>query len=186
VIERMFVSSYVPLRGAVASGFSDPRAEAALRDWALAFEQSYKEAFHALCARGRRPDMVLDAPEIALKLARLHGARSTQLVLVDGMRFDLGLRVQNQLKVLLGPNAAHTERLLLWSALPATTATQLELIGRGPAALREPLMHDESSVPVAQGRSASLLRRVKTGRRELMKLDLVESALSAPGGPLST
>jgi hypothetical protein len=97
------------------------------------------------------------------------------------MRFDLGLRVEQQLRALLGHEVALTERLLLWSALPSTTSAQLELLGRGPEALREWTGNVESEIPVARGRSAATPRRIKVGHRELMKLDLVEARLSEPG-----
>ena len=115
-------------------------------------------------------------------MGRLHGARSVQLVLVDGLRFDLGLRVEQRLRALLGQSAALTERLLLWSALPATTAVQLELIGRGAEALRDFTGHVDSEVSVARGRMATTLRRIKAGHRELLKLDVVESRVSEPDG----
>jgi hypothetical protein len=180
VVERMFVTSYVPLCDALARGIAAPEAKKTIDTWSASFEQSYKEAFDALRVRGKRPTMVLDVPELALRMGRLHGARSVQLVLVDGLRFDLGLRVEQRLRTLLGQSAALTERLLLWSALPATTAVQLELIGRGAEALREFTGHVESEVPVARGRMASTLRRIKTGHRELLKLDVVESRVSEP------
>ncbi|MET0794877.1 MAG: hypothetical protein ABW061_25380 [Polyangiaceae bacterium] len=180
VVERMFVTSYVPLCDAVARGVAAPEAKKTLDTWSASFEQSYKEAFDALRVRGKRPTMVLDVPELALRMGRLHGARSVQLVLVDGLRFDLGLRVEQRLRSLLGQSAALTERLLLWSALPATTSVQLELIGRGPEALREFTGNVESEVPVARGRMATTLRRIKAGHRELLKLDVVESRLSEP------
>jgi len=180
VVERMFVSSYVPLCDALARGIAAPEAKRAVETWSASFEQSYKEAFDALRVRGKRPTMVLDVPELALRMGRLHGARSVQLVLVDGLRFDLGLRVEQRLRSLLGQGAALTERLLLWSALPATSAVQLELIGRGAEALREFTGHVESEVPVARGRMASTLRRIKAGHRELLKLDIVESSVSEP------
>jgi hypothetical protein len=180
VVERMFVTSYVPLCDAVARGIAGPEAKKTLDTWSASFEQSYKEAFDALRVRGKRPTMVLDVPELALRMGRLHGARSVQLVLVDGLRFDLGLRVEQRLRTLLGQTAALTERLLLWSALPATTATQLELIGRGPEALREFTGIVNSEVPVARGRMATTLRRIKAGHRELLKLDVVESRVSEP------
>ena len=180
VVERMFVTSYVPLCDAFARGIAAPEAKKTLDTWSASFEQSYKEAFDALRVRGKRPTMVLDVPELALRMGRLHGARSVQLVLVDGLRFDLGLRVEQRLRTLLGQSAALTERLLLWSALPATTAVQLELIGRGPEALREFTGNVESEVPVARGRMATTLRRIKAGHRELLKLDVVESRLSEP------
>ncbi|HEY3668217.1 MAG TPA: hypothetical protein VGL19_19575 [Polyangiaceae bacterium] len=180
VVERMFVTSYVPLCDAVSRGIAGPEAKKTLETWSASFEQSYKEAFDALRVRGKRPTMVLDVPELALRMGRLHGARSVQLVLVDGLRFDLGLRVEQRLRTLLGQTAALTERLLLWSALPATTATQLELIGRGPEALREFTGVVSSEVPVARGRMATTLRRIKAGHRELLKLDVVESRVSEP------
>ena len=182
VVERMFVTSYVPLCDAFARGVAAPEAKKTLDTWSSSFEQSYKEAFDALRVRGKRPTMVLDVPDLALRMGRLHGARSVQLVLVDGLRFDLGLRVEQRLRTLLGQSAALTERLLLWSALPATTAVQLELIGRGPEALRDFTGHVDSEVPVARGRMATTLRRIKAGHRELLKLDVVESRVSEPDG----
>jgi hypothetical protein len=182
VVERMFVTSYVPLCDALARGIAAPEAKKTLDTWSSSFEQSYKEAFDALRVRGKRPTMVLDVPDLALRMGRLHGARSVQLVLVDGLRFDLGLRVEQRLRALLGQSAALTERLLLWSALPATTAVQLELIGRGAEALREFTGNVDSEVPVARGRMATTLRRIKAGHRELLKLDVVESRVSEPDG----
>jgi hypothetical protein len=182
VVERMFVTSYVPLCDAFARGVAAPEAKKTLDTWSSSFEQSYKEAFDALRVRGKRPTMVLDVPDLALRMGRLHGARSVQLVLVDGLRFDLGLRVEQRLRTLLGQTAALTERLLLWSALPATTAVQLELIGRGAEALRDFTGQVDSEVPVARGRMATTLRRIKAGHRELLKLDVVESRVSEPDG----
>ncbi|HWA75594.1 MAG TPA: hypothetical protein VG937_24835, partial [Polyangiaceae bacterium] len=181
VIERMFVTSYVPLRNALLHGLAEEDAARALDSWSASFAQSYQEAFEALRVRGKRPSMVLDVPELALRIGRLHGARSVQLLLVDGLRFDLGLRVEQRVRALVGQQAALTERLLLWSALPSTTEAQLELIGRGPEGLREPLGEPESEIPVARGRAASTLRRVKTGHRELLKLDVVEARLGETG-----
>lgn len=180
VVERMFVTSYVPLCDAFARGIAGPEAKRALDTWSASFEQSYKEAFDALRVRGKRPTMVLDVPELAMRMGRLHGARSVQLLLVDGLRFDLGLRVEQRLRALLGQSAALTERLLLWSALPATTSVQLELIGRGAEALKEFTGNVENEVPVARGRMASTIRRIKAGHRELLKLDIVESRVSEP------
>ena len=181
LVERTFVSAYVPLAEAVARGDGDARARKALETWAASFDKSYSDAFDALRLRGKRPNMVLDVPDLALRLGRLHGARSVQLLLVDGLRFDLGMRVEQSLCRRLPDRAALTERLLLWSALPTTTSTQLELLGRGPEGLREPLGAPDSDPPVARGRGASVIRRVKAGHRELFKLDLVEARLNEPG-----
>ena len=181
VIERTFVTSYVPLLSAVKQGIADAAAERALDVWAKNFAQSYREAFDALRVRGKRPAMVLDAPDIALRTARLHGARTIQLLLIDGMRFDLGLRVEQRVRALMGQKAALAERLLLWAALPSTTEAQLELIGRGASGLSEPAKEPDSEILVARGRAAATPRRVKAGHRDLFKLDLVEARLSDPG-----
>lgn len=180
-IERMFVSSYVPLADAVMRGIADAEAEALVSRWAASFARSYEEAFDALRVRGKRPTMVLDVPDIALRIGRLHGARSVQLLLVDGLRFDLGLLVEQRVRAILGQQAALAERLLLWSALPSSTEVQLELIGRGPEGLAEPPRGQGFEIAVARGRAATSLRRVKAGHRELLKLDLLEARLSEPG-----
>jgi hypothetical protein len=182
-VERMFVQSYVPLRDAYLRGIAPAEVGAALEGWAASFAKSYTDAFDALKARGKRPSMVLDVPDAALRIGRLHGARSVQLLLVDGMRFDLGLRVERLLRSRLGGEVALTERLLLWSALPSDTNTQLALLGRGPDGLRELGHHVESDVPVARGRMARTARRIKVGHRELLKLDLVEARLAELGPP---
>lgn len=181
VIERMFVSAYVPLADALARGIGDPSARQVLTTWATSFEQSYREAFAALRVRGKRPSMVLDIPEIALRIGRLHGARRVELIAVDGMRFDLGLRVEQRVRWRMAQEVALTERLLLWSALPSTTDVQLELLGRGPEALKTWTGDVSSEIPVARGNNARTLRRVKVGHRDLLKLDLVEARLMEPG-----
>jgi hypothetical protein len=181
VIEKMFVSAYVPLADAVARGIADPSAKQVLSTWATSFEQSYREAFAALRVRGKRPSMVLDVPDIALRIGRLHGARRVELIVVDGLRFDLGLRVEQRLRWRMAQEDALTERLLLWSALPATTSVQLELLGRGPEALKTWTGEVSSEIPVARGQNARTPRRVKVGHRDLLKLDLVEARLMEPG-----
>jgi hypothetical protein len=185
VVERMFAMSYVPLRDAYLRGIAPREVGPVLEGWATSFAKSYRDAFDALRVRGKRPTMVLDVPDTALRIGRLHGARSVQLLLVDGLRFDLGLRVELGLRARLGREVALTERLLLWSALPSDTATQLELIGRGAEGLRDFTGPPESEVPVARGRMARTPRRIKAGHRELLKLDLVEARLSEPGPPES-
>jgi hypothetical protein len=182
-VERMFAKSYVPLRDAYLRGIAPPEVGSVLEGWAQSFAKSYNETWNALRVRTKRPTMVLDIPDVALRVGRLHGARSVQLLLVDGLRFDLGLRVEALLRARLGQEIALAERLLLWAALPSDTATQLELLGRGPDALRGLERASESDVTVARGRMARVPRRVKAGHRELLKLDLVEAELSEPGAP---
>ncbi len=182
VVERQFVTDYTRLREAVRRGVADASAAAVLDAWQESFSTSYSEAFDALRVRGKRPTMVLDVPEIAQRLGRLQGARRVQLLLVDGMRFDLGLMVQERLRTRI--DAALTERLLLWSALPSITTYQLELLGKGADGLREDCSTDESPALVARGRAASSPRRIRTGRLELFKIDVIEDALREAGAPV--
>src|SRR5262249_12194381 len=181
VIERLFVSRYVPLGEAIARGEVDAHAKQVHASFGAAFAKSYLESFGALRVTGKRPMMVLDAPQLATRLGRLHGAKSTQLVLVDAMRFDLGLRVHDRLRAALGANAACTERLLLWSALPTTTPAQPDLLARGPEGLtltHEPTDREDT---VSRGRTAAVLRRVRIGSRDLYKLDLAQARLREDG-----
>lgn len=175
VIERLFVTAYMRLDAALERKIADQSAREVMDAWRDSFEKSYTEAFDALRVRGKRPTMVLDVPDLAQRMGRLHGARRVQLLLVDGLRFDLGMMIQDRLKS--GGEATLTERLLLWSALPANTATQVELIGRGPDGLKDKDMPVETPAVVARGRAAHALRRIRTGRRELFKLDIVEASL---------
>ena len=83
IVERLFMSRYIPLLEAVARGEADEAAGRTAQQWAENFARSYTEGFSALKVTGKRPRMVLDAPQIGSQIARLHGAKSTQLVLVD-------------------------------------------------------------------------------------------------------
>lgn len=183
VIERMFVTDYTRLREAVRRGVADEKATPILNEWQASFEKSYSEAFDALRMRGKRPSMVLDLPDLAQRLSRLQGAKHTQLLLIDGLRFDLGLMVQDRMRKTA--DASLTERLLLWSALPSNTTYQLELLGKGADGLKErgPVEEDAPAL-VARGRAARIPRRVRTGSLELLKLDVVEDELRTPGLPV--
>lgn len=183
VIERMFVTDYTRLAEARRLGIADETADEALVGWQESFAQSYSEAFDALRVRGKRPTMVLDVPDMAHRLGRLQGARRVQLLLVDALRFDLGLLVQDRLKA--RAEAALTERFLLWSALPTCTSYQLELLGKGPSGLKETGETDEPPALVARGRAAMTPRRVRTGQLEIYKLDVVEDSLRELGEPVS-
>lgn len=182
-VERMFVTDYTRLREACRRGIADDGARKAADEWQTSFAQSYHDAFDALRVRGKRPNMVLDLPEMAQRLGRLQAARRVQLLLVDGLRFDLGLMVQERLKTMV--DAALTERLLLWSALPSTTENQLELLGKGPEGLKDAPTTEEPPALVARGRAAESPRRVRVGRTELFKLDTVEDALRTTGKPVA-
>jgi hypothetical protein len=96
-VERLFMTRYVPLMEAIARGEADDAARRTAEQWAEDFARSYTEGFSALRVTGKRPRMVLDAPQLASQVARLHGAKSTHLILVDAMRFDLGVRVHDRM-----------------------------------------------------------------------------------------
>jgi hypothetical protein len=182
-VERLFTERYVPLSDAVSRGGGDAAVRTTLASWSESFAKSYTEAFGALRVTGKRPLMVLDAPSLATRIARLHGAKSVQMVLVDGMRFDLGMRVERRMHDLVGAHATCTDRLLLWAALPTTTSTQLELIARGPDGLAASHPQSERDVPVLPTRSSGTPRRMRVGSRDMVKLDLAAARLrdSGPG-----
>jgi hypothetical protein len=185
VVERMFISRYVPLAEAEMRGQLDGFGRQVRSEWAASFARSYTEAFQALRVTGKRPAMVFDVPQLAARVARLHGARAVELLLVDGMRYDLGLRVQDRLARAFEGKAACAETMLLWSALPSTTPTQLDLLAHGIEALNRPLPGEEpDSLHVARGRNVTVARRVKMGQRDLVKIDVVEARLRDAGPPL--
>jgi hypothetical protein len=185
IIERLYMSRYLPLVEAIGRGEADDAARRTADEWAQNFARSYTEGFSALKITGKRPRMVLDAPQLCSQIARLHGAKSTQLVLVDAMRFDVGVRVHDRMRDALMSQATCTERLLLWSALPTTTPTQLDLLAHGPEGLASRNTPSEREEPGLRGRTSATLRRVKVGSRDLLKLDAIESRLREAGPPLA-
>jgi hypothetical protein len=171
----------MPLSHAIGAGLEDPRARHAHDEFAATFAKGYTEAFTMFAATTKRPRMVLDAHDVAGRIARLHGARSTRLLLVDAMRWDVSRIVQERLVAILGARASLTDELLLWSALPTTTMRQLETIARGVEALRAPApLEGEPELP--RGRTAEYVRRMRVGPRELSKLDLLEARLQSSRG----
>lgn len=180
-VEALFRTRYVPLHEALQLGLDDPEVERVVRHFSRTFEKSYREGFQAMRLTGKRPTMVLDAPDLAAKIGRAHGARGVQLLLVDGLRYDLGLRVREVLSESLEGSASCVEQTLMWSALPTVTPVQMRLLSMGPRGLREgdptsdrdPVIHREGSV--------TTLRRVRIGQRDLVKLDVVEARLRETG-----
>jgi hypothetical protein len=181
VIEKLFMTRYCPLLAPVATGAADAAVREVVDDWRTSFEHSYKDAFAALRVTGKRPPMVFDAPEIAARMARLNGARKTMLLLVDGMRFDLGERIVERLKTMTTGRALCVDRVLLWSALPTTTPTQAALLARGPEGMKDAAPSSEPAPMIERGRAVATIRRERVGSREVMKLDLVEARLRTAG-----
>jgi hypothetical protein len=184
IVERLFMSRYIPLLEAVSRGEADEAAGQTAEHWAQNFARSYTEGFSALKVTGKRPRMVLDAPQIGSQIARLHGAKSTQLVLVDAMRFDLGVRIHDRMRDALTSQATCTERLLLWSALPTTTPIQLDLLAHGPEGLASRSPPSDREEAGLRGRTSATIRRIKVGTRDIYKLDAVEARLRESGPAL--
>jgi len=180
-LERLFTDSYMPLANAVGAGLDDARARGAADEFRATFSKSYAEAFPTFSATTKRPRMVLDVHESAGRIARLHGARSTRMLLVDAMRWDVARLVQARLVARLGERAVLTDEVLLWSALPTTTMRQLETIARGVDALRSPGEIDADAEP-PRGRTAEYVRRLRVGPREVHKLDVIEARLQGARG----
>jgi hypothetical protein len=182
-LERLFADSYMPLANAIAGGLDDPRARAAHDDFRSTFSKSYSEAFPTFAATTKRPRMVLDVHDVAARIARLHGARSARVLLVDAMRWDLSRQIEERIVSRLGSRSALTDEMVLWSALPTTTIRQLETIARGAEALREPGELDgHAEVEASRGRTSEYVRRLRVGAREIYKLDVVQARLSALRG----
>lgn len=179
--ERLFVESYMPLANAIAEGLEDTRAIRAHDEFRDGFERTYADAFATFGATGRRPRLVMDAFDIAVKQARLHNARTTHVLVVDAMRHDLGCLVRDEIARRAGGTVSLTNESLLWSALPTTTYRQLETLARGMDALRAPTA--EEATESLRGRSAETVRRLRVGSRELYKLDVVPSMLGALPDP---
>lgn len=182
--ERLFVESYMPLANAIAAGLDDTRAVRAHDDFKSGFERTYTDAFATFGATGRRPRLVMDAYDVAVKQARLHNARTTHVLVVDAMRHDLGCLVRDELAARAAGTASLTSESLLWSSLPTTTHRQLETLARGIDALRAPAM--EEATESLRGRSAETVRRLRVGSRELYKLDVVPSMLGALPDPAAS
>lgn len=186
VIEKLFIDAYAPLADAVARKQTDEHAKQCVDRFRSGFERSYTDAFGASKVTRKRPTMVLDVPQLSSRLARLHGARSVALLLVDGMRWDVGLHVQRILGEQLAGRAVLAERMVLWAALPSTTPMQLRLLARGPQGLAEVVPDSEmreKDIVVPRGRTASVMRRMRVAGRDLHKLDVIPSMLAESGPP---
>ncbi len=174
--ERIFAESYLPLCRAVDQGLTDPRALHARDEFRTNFTRMYTEACPTFAATGKRPKMVFDAPVVAARLAKLHGARTVQLFLVSSMRFDVAALLREELSTRLAGTARLADEAILWSALPTTTNRQLDCLARGPDALRSTAT-SEREVEAVRGRTAETIRRVKTGSRDVYKLDACEARI---------
>ncbi|MFI5301116.1 MAG: hypothetical protein ACHREM_23780, partial [Polyangiales bacterium] len=185
--ERAFVEGYAPLRRALmrgeklgAAGVARAEAVAACDAFSALFSRAYSDALPTFGATGKHPRMIFDLFTQTQRCARVHGARTSQILLVDGLRWDLGRRLREQLARACGQNAVCVEELPLWSVLPTTTMVQLDALARGEDALRAPI-HPERETEIVRGRSLDVLRRMRIGHRDVLKLDRIEGWLRQPG-----
>ncbi|MBI2394248.1 MAG: hypothetical protein HYV09_32050 [Deltaproteobacteria bacterium] len=190
-LERAFVEGYAPLRSALlddqlgAAGIGKADARALCAQFASAFARAYAEALPTFGVTGRHPRMIFELFDLAQRCARVHGARSTHVVLVDALRWDLGKRLRDRLSRELSRQAVCVEEHALWAVLPTTTGVQLDALVRGDDALRAPA-RPERETAIVRGRSLDVLRRVRLGHRDLVKLDLLEGRLRDAGAAEST
>lgn len=185
-LERAFVEGYSVLRGAMLedklglAGVGRAEAKSLCKTFAQTFSRAYAEALPTFGVTGRHPRMIFDVFDLAQRCARVHGARSTQVVIVDSLRFDLGKRLRHAMGRTLVRRAVCVEEHVLWSILPTTTSVQLDAIVRGEDALRAPPKL-ERETSIIRGRSLDVLRRTRLGHRDVMKLDLLEGRLRDGG-----
>lgn len=175
--EKLFAESYMPLSVAIANGLDDPRALRAHDEFSRAFERAYLDASATFGVTTRRPRMVMDAFDLAMKQARATNARTAQVLLVDSLRQDVGVFARDTLMRAGAGRVSLTSESLLWSAMPTTTVRQLETLARGVDALRAPSQGDPPTESL-RGRTAEHARRLRVGSRELWKLDVVPSLLA--------
>lgn len=184
--ERTFVEAYVPLRAALleerlgGSGVARNEARALCSQFVTTFSRAYAEALPTFGVTGRHPRMLFELFDLAQRCARVHGARSTHVVIVDAMRFDLARRVRDRMAERLARQAVCVEEHALWAVLPTTTGVQLDALVRGEDALRAPMRQDREA-PIVRGRSLDVLRRIRLGHRDVVKLDLLEGRLRDSG-----
>ncbi len=177
-VERAFLTAYVPLCRDAAAGKAPAEARAAAEKWAEGFAQSYAAAFKQLNQRAKRPKMVKDVVEVGVRWLGQHRARQCQLLLVKGMRFDLGQRLNEEIERRLAGAAVCADQAVLWAALPSNSESQH--IGQ-PEPARGARPKPKSASASASAASAPGIDSVNIGGRELFKLDQLGDELSKAG-----
>ncbi len=177
-VERAFVTAYLPLSREVAAGRAPEAAQLAAQAWAEGFAQSYASAFKHLGSRTTRPRMVKDVVEIAVRWLGQHHARQCQLLLVDGMRFDLAQRLNEEIERRVPGNAVCRDQALLWAALPSNAEAQ----GIGESGSGRVTRSLRSKPGTASpGTGTPGVENVRLGTRELFRLDQIAGDLTQPG-----
>jgi hypothetical protein len=172
-IERAFVTAYLPLSHEVASGGATPEMSAAVEAWAEGFAQSYAAAFKTLASHARRPTMVRDIFDLAQRWLNQQRARGCQLLLVEGMRFDLGQRLNEEIERRLTGRAVCREQAVLWAALPSNSGAQRL---SDPAVKRPAAGKPQPSSDAPGG-----IELLRMGSREFFRLERLTDDLAKPG-----
>ena len=185
-LERAFTDGYAPMRAALLEdrlgnvGIGKQAARALCASFATIFSRAYGEAVRTFGVTGRHPRMGFELFDLAQKCARVHGARSTHVIVVDALRYDLGKRLRHRLGRVLARRAVCVEEHVMWALLPTTTPVQLDALARGDDALKSPSVL-ERETSIVRGRSLDVLRRTRVGHRDVLKLDLIEGRLRESG-----
>jgi len=177
-VERAFVTAYVPLSREVAMGKAPDEARRAVETWAEGFAQSYAAAFKTLSGHVRRPTMVRDIFDVAQRWLNQFRARSLQLLLVDGMRFDLAQRLNETIEQRLAGSGVCRDQALLWAALPSNSGAQ-RLADPGSTRPAQPA---KPGVAPSGGRNTTgSVETVRVGARELFRVDQLAEDLTKAG-----
>lgn len=177
-VERAFVTAYVPLSREVAMGRAPEEARTAVETWAEGFAQSYAAAFKTLNGHARRPTMVRDIFDVAQRWLNQFRARSLQLLLVDGMRFDLAQRLNETIEQRLAGRGVCRDQALLWAALPSNSSAQRLA---DPASTRPARPTKPGASGTAEKSAAGSVETVRVGTRELFRVDRLADDLTKPG-----
>ena len=172
-LETLYTEAFAPLQQAWMAGTAGEHAQLALEEWSQTFSSSYVAAFERLKTRGRRPNMVFDAPNLAFRLARRISAKQLRLIIVDSLRFDIAEAVQSKLELQLSGCAELVQKGMLWSALPCTSAVQLELLAKGAEGLRTLGGTIDEAAITSPVHEARRLRPLRVGPHHLFKLDAI-------------
>jgi hypothetical protein len=146
--------------------------------WAEGFAQSYAAAFKTLNGHARRPTMVRDIFDVAQRWLNQFRARSLQLLLVDGMRFDLAQRLNETIEQRLAGRGVCRDQALLWAALPSNSGAQ-RLADPGSTRPSQPAK--PGAAPNAGKSAAGSVETVRVGTRELFRVDQLAEDLSKAG-----
>jgi hypothetical protein len=175
-VERAFLTAYLPLSREVATGRAPRETQAVVEKWAEGFAHSYATAFKSLNLRAKRPKMVRDVVDVGVRWLGQHRARQCQLLLVSGMRFDLGQRLNEEIERRLPGRVACADQTILWAALPSNGESQH--VGDAPARSARPAVRMSSDPTTPSG---SAIESLRIGARELFRLDQISSDLAKPG-----